>query len=419
MIHYITSNGIGNAWVEAELETLRRSGVPFVLHTLRMPTRHFFGSPDALLVNQKTRSIYPLPLLSFSLSMILAPLLFGRRYISALCNALFGRRENLRGRCVGIIHLFVAAHWARLLQQNARFEPVSLIHSQWIHSCGTVGMYGAWLLGVPFSFTGHAVDLFRDRVALTDKIRRADFIVCISEFHRQFYLDNGARASQLHVVYCGIDTSAFDFHQRHCSTPYRILSVGRLVEKKGFADLVEACSILVQRGYDIECEIGGDGPLETPLRQLIADRSLADRVLLSGKAILQEDLPTFLKHGHAFAQPCVWSKDNDVDGTPRTLMEAMSSGLPCVSTRLAGIPDIIQDGHSGLLVSPGSSSELADALQSFIDDPVLAGQIAVAGRESILSKFKLDECLDPLVILFRQFLKSTDSTCPPKLETSV
>ena len=100
-------------------------------------------------------------------------------------------------------------------------------------------------------------------------------------------------------------------------------------------------------------------------------------------------------------------------------MEAMSSGLPCVSTRLAGIPDIIQDGHSGLLVSPGSSSELADALQSFIDDPVLAGQIAVAGRESILSKFKLDECLDPLVILFRQFLKSTDSTCPPKLETSV
>ena len=128
---------------------------------------------------------------------------------------------------------------------------MSLIHSQWIHSCGTVGMYGAWLLDVPFSFTGHAVDLFRDRVALDDKIRRAEFIVCISEFHRRFYLEHGARPQRLHVVYCGIDTGAFAFHRHRREGRFREPSVGRLVEKKGFNDLIQACGILADRGDQI------------------------------------------------------------------------------------------------------------------------------------------------------------------------
>ena len=131
-------------------------------------------------------------------------------------------------------------------------------------------MYGAWLLGVPFSFTGHAVDLFRDRVALRDKIRRADFIVCISQFHREFFRQHGARDEQLHVVYCGIDAAAFSFRRpsRQGLRP-RILSVGRLVEKKGFHILIEACRLLADRGLDFECVIAGDGPWESALRRRV------------------------------------------------------------------------------------------------------------------------------------------------------
>ena len=384
----------------------------------RRPDRHFFGSPEAASINQQTRSIYPLPKFAFLVSVLLAPLLFGRRFFAALGNALFSRRESLRGRYVGIVHLFVAAHWARNLRRASPQEPVSLIHSQWIHSCGTVGMYGAWLLGLPFSFTGHAVDLFRDRVALDDKIRCADFIVCISEFHRQFYLEHGAHPHQLHIVYCGIDTSAFAFHRQPRQGRFRILSVGRLVEKKGFTDLIKACGILVDRGYDIECEIGGDGPLEASLRQQIADQGLGDRVLLTGRPILQERLPQFLASGHAFAQPCIWSSDNDVDGTPRTLMEAMASGLPSVSTRLAGIPDIIDNERSGLLVDPGDAIGLADALQRLIDDPAVADRFAVGGRDQILARFQLDECVDPLVALFRKRLEAPGVARPLPFEVT-
>ena len=412
MIHYITTNGIGNAWVEAELEVLERHHVPFVLHTLRLPTRHFFGSAKAVSINANTRPIYPLSALSFLASSFIAPILFGDRFFAALGNALFGSRENVRARVVGLIHLFVAAHWARQLRSRSSHEPIALIHAQWIHSCGTVGMYGAWLLGIPFSFTGHAVDLFRDRVALHDKIRRAKFIVCISRFHYQFFLEHGARPDQLHIAYCGIDTHSFPYQRRTNTGRFRILSVGRLVEKKGLTSLIEACAILVKRGYNIECEIAGDGPLEPTLRTLIIEHNLGDYVSLSGKPVLQEDLPTFLANGNAFAQPCIWARDNDVDGTPRTLMEAMSSGLPSISARVAGIPDIIQDRITGLLIDPDISEQLADAIQSLIDDPSFADHIAHAGYDHIQAHFRLDACLDPLLLLFRQELHSSDTVAP-------
>jgi glycosyltransferase involved in cell wall biosynthesis len=402
MIHYITTNGIGNPWVAAELEIMQRKGIPVVLHSLRGPHQYFFGSAWAEQMNRATRLLYPLPKAELAWSIVTAPVRFGGRFLGALGNALFGERESRRARIAGIAHLFVACHWARRLKKNAAEEPVDLIHAQWIHSAGTVAMYGAWLLDVPFSFTGHAVDLFRDRAALRDKIRRADFIVCISEFHREFYRKNGARDEQLHVVYCGIDTDAFSYrHSDRDARRPRILSVGRLVEKKGFHVLIDACRSLLDRGVDFECVIAGDGPWEARLREQLARLNLQGHVTITGKPLLQEELPDFLGGGDVFAQPCVWSKDNDVDGTPRTLMEAMACGSPAVSTRLAGIPDIIEHERSGLLVEPEDAAGLADALARLITDRELADRLARGGREQILRKFRLDDCLEPLADLFR------------------
>ncbi|HWE37751.1 MAG TPA: glycosyltransferase family 4 protein [Isosphaeraceae bacterium] len=403
MIHYITTSGIGNAWVAAELEVMERKGIPFALHSLRGPHQNFFGSPWAARLDRQTRRIYPLPPASFALSVLLAPLLFGRRFFEVLGNALVGERESFRGRLASIAHAFVACHWARRLRDGD--EPVALVHAHWAHSAATVGMYGAWLLGVPFSFTGHAVDLFRDRVALRDKVRRADFIVCISEFHRDFYKKLGARDERLHVVYCGIDADAFAFRRppRGDRRP-RILSVGRLVEKKGFHVLVDACRALADRGLAFDCVIAGDGPWEARLREQVARLGLEGVVTITGKPLLQEELPDFLAGGDLFAQPCVWSSDNDVDGTPRTLMEAMACGAPSVSTRLAGIPDILEHDRSGLLVEPGDVVGLADALRRLIEDPALADRLARGGREQILRKFQIDDCLEPLADLFRRRL---------------
>lgn len=402
MIHYVTTNGIGNAWVANELSRIEAAGVPFVLHALRKPESLFHGSEWAARLNARTRPIYPLPPLRFVSSLLLAPLLFHRRFMAALANALFGRREHARARWMGLLHFAVACHVARTLRRAS--EPVAHVHSQWIHSCGTVAMYLAWLLDVPFSFTGHATDLFRDRCALLDKIGRAEFIVCISTFHRDFYLKHGARPSQCVIAYCGIDPALFHPRRAAAATtdrPFRLLASGRLVEKKGFAVLLDACSLLARRGERFECVIGGSGPLQAALEAQIARLQLADRVSVTGKALQQEKIIDFMHGGDVYVLPCVWASDGDVDGLPQMLMEAMACGLPAVSTRLVGIPDLIQDGHTGLLVSPNDATELADALQRLMHDPGLSQRLAQAGVRWVHERFDLRNCLEPLIERFR------------------
>jgi colanic acid/amylovoran biosynthesis glycosyltransferase len=405
MIHYITTNGIGNAWVANELSRLEAGGVPFVLHALRKPEALFHGSDWAVRLNQRTRSIYPLPGPALLLSLLLAPLLFRGRFVAALLNALFGRREHSRARIGGIAHLAVACHWAR--RMRAAPEPVTHIHSQWIHSCGTVAMYLGWLLDKPFSFTGHATDLFRDRCALLDKIERADFIVCISEFHRDFYLKHGARPEQCVIAYCGIDPAVF--HPRAAAAvaadrPYRILASGRLVEKKGFALLVDACRLLADRGLRFECVIGGSGPLEASLRAQVERLGLADRVSVTGQALQQERIIDFMHGGDVYVLPCVWAADGDVDGLPQMLMEAMACGLPAVSTRLVGIPDLIRDDVTGVLVPPEDTVALADAIANLMGDPARSKRLADAGLRWVHERFDLSSCLEPLIDRYRQRL---------------
>ncbi len=404
MIHYITTHGIGNAWVAVELNTLKSWRIPVVLHSMRKPALNFYSSDWAARLDRETRLIYPLPVLAVLAAVLVGPFLYGSRFFAALLNALFGKRESARVRVAGIAHFFVACYWARSL----RNETVTQIHSQWAQSCASIGMHGAWLLDVPFSFTGHAVDLFRERAALCDKIRRAEFIVCISGFHRDFYLQNGACEEQLFIAYCGIDIGQFAYKgKEQIATPPHIISVGRLVEKKGFEYLIDACGLLRERDRELHCTIAGDGPLEEVLRKRVEERQLGDIVTVTGKKILQEELADFMYSGDVFAQPCVWSKDNDVDGTPRTLMEAMACGVPSVSTRLAGIPDIIEHGKSGLLVEPNSVEELADAIQDIIESPELARSLSLGGRERIEQRFKLPECVEPLKKRFQAKLANS------------
>ncbi|WP_254813822.1 glycosyltransferase family 4 protein [Rhodovulum sp. ES.010] len=400
----MSTQGVGDAWVGNELRVVARAGIPFRLHALTRPAATYFSSADIAEMERGTRYLYPVSGWRVARDVLAAPGRFGRRFFAALGNALTGERESLRNRLVGIWHLAVACHWAATL----RDEEVSQIHSQWIHSGGTVAMYGAWLLGVPFSFTGHAADLFRNRSALADKIRRAAFIICISEFHRDFFLRNGARPEQLHIAYCGLDTSHFSPRRRVRpeGAPWHILSAGRLVEKKGFPVLIRACEILKGRGVDFTCTIGGSGPDEAALRAQIAAAGLGDRITLTGTALKQEDIPAFMETGDVFCLPCVWASDNDVDGLPQMLMEAMACGLPAVSTRLVGIPDLVRHEETGLLVESGDAEGLAEALMRLERDPALADRLAEASHAHLLETFDLRTCLEPLLSLYRAALEA-------------
>ncbi len=406
MIHYMTAEGVGAPWVGNELRIVDSNRIPFKLHALNRPAEKYFKSEDIADIERATTYLYPIPVISAAMHILAAPLRFRGRFFAALLNALTGRRESLRNRLVGIVHFFVACHWAGIL----RGQTVSHIHSQWIHSGGTVAMYGAWLMGRSFSFTGHAADLFRERTILADKIARAEFIICISEFHRAFYIEHGARPEQLYVAYCGLDLTHFTPHlrKRDPGEPFHILSAGRLVEKKGFHVLIPACAILRDRGLNFRCTIAGSGPDEDALRTQIKELRLENHITMTGQPLQQEDIPGFMANGDVFCLHCVWAKDNDVDGLPQMLMEAMACGLPSVSTRIVGIPDLVVDGETGLLVEPDENvNALADALLRLHDDPALAARLSSGANRHLKDTFDLNDCLNPLINLLRARLETT------------
>ena len=185
------------------------------------------------------------------------------------------------------------------------------------------------------------------------------------------------------------------------NTVFTILSSGRLVDKKGFGVLIDSCAVLKSRGRGFRCVIAGDGPLEAPLRARIREHGLEGVVELTGKPLKQEEIPEFMHTGDAYALACVWAADGDVDGLPQMLMEAMACGLPAVSTDLVGIPDLIYDGRTGLLVKAGDVAALAGALERLMDDRELAARLADAGRRRILETFDIRTSLDPLIERFR------------------
>ena len=326
--------------------------------------------------------------------------------------AAFGPAEGLRERLTLLYQILPAL----VLAMRWRNRPIGHIHAHWAHTATSVAMHAAELLGVGFSFTGHANDLFVHKVALLAKVRRARFIVCISEYHRRLYIDLGADPARLKVVYCGIDTERFTIEppQMPSARP-RIVGVGRLVEKKGFHDLIAACAILRTAGHRFECVIAGSGPERERLAAEVTRLGLDDLVRITGEPVLQEDLPGLLCSAGIFALPCVRDRDGDMDGLPQVLIEALLCGIPAVSTELVGIPDIILNGRTGLLVKPGDVEDLADAIGLLLTSPDLAARLGRQGREWALEHFGLDEAVSRLERLFHTAV-SEPASAPPSIE---
>jgi len=266
------------------------------------------------------------------------------------------------------------------------------LHIHMAHAATTVGMYAAKALGVPFSFTGHAADLFRERCLLEQKLRRAAFVACISKWHRDWYRTICQRPdSEYPIIRCGVDVPDAPLPARS-GPPLTLLGLGRLVPKKGFDVLVNACRILADEGVALECTIAGDGP------ELDHLRSLADGlpVRFPG-AVAHRDVPALLEGKDVFVLPCQISRDGDRDGIPVVLMEAMARGICAVSGDLPTIRELICDGRDGCLVTPGDAGSLASCLRKLAAGPALRASLAREGRKCIEEEFSSAKNLDRML----------------------
>jgi colanic acid/amylovoran biosynthesis glycosyltransferase len=263
------------------------------------------------------------------------------------------------------------------------------IHAHWATYPSTSAMLMAKRLGKPYSFTAHAHDIFLEDHLLLQKMRTAAFGITISEFNRQYLAKKiSPLALQcMGVVHCGVVPDDFVFSSE-ARQQGLILAVGRLDEIKGFVHLIDACQLLLVRGVEFKCNIIGEGPLRVPLQQHIELTGLTEHVTLLG-AQKQEMVRTYLSRASMFVLPSVVTATGDRDGIPVALMEAMAVGLPVVSTRVSGIPELIAHGQCGLLAEPKDAADLSQCIEQLLLNPKLARQFALQARTVIEKEFDI------------------------------
>ena len=260
---------------------------------------------------------------------------------------------------------------------------------------GGVAARTAWwlkkLYGISYSFTGHANDIFCESgmpISNAWLVRDATLVVTETDFAREWMQRNHHKArKRIFRVYNGIDA---DFPPRKPAGGVpRILSVGRLVEKKGFATLIEACGKLRENGLGFCCEIVGEGPLMDHLKYRIRDLGLTEHVRLCGPRS-QVEVREFLARAQLFVLACVPEEGGGSDNLPTVVAEAMMCGLPVISTALAGLPEMIEDGVDGILVPPSDSASLSLAMTRALSDEGLCKRLSSAARKKAVSKFAVE-----------------------------
>ena len=280
---------------------------------------------------------------------------------------------------------------AVLLAREVHLKGIHHLHAHFATSATTVARLAAFFAGVPYTFTAHAKDIFYESVQPNDlrrKLSDAVAVITVSDYNLE-YLRNtyGSAAMRLQRVYNGLDFEQFSYDPPH-DRPPRIISVGRLIEKKGFADLIEACAILTSRSCHFNCYIIGTGPLEADLRAQIERMGLQATVSLLGPRP-QSEVIKHVQSAAVFAAPCVIGTDGNRDGLPTTLLEAMALGTPCVSTDVTGIPEVLHDEETGLLVPQHDPDALATAIERLLVDSILRVQLATRARRLIEAEFDI------------------------------
>ena len=321
-----------------------------------------------------------------------------RTFCLTICMALRdGATVGLCSRTwMGLLYRFLAAcRVACILKQ----KECRHLHAHFAHVPTDIAMYAASLVGIPFSFTSHANDLFERGYLLSEKISRSAFAVTISEFNRDFMVAKGGKRGKIHIVRCGVDSSQFSpAHTRPVSPPCLIGTIGRMVEKKGFDTLLHAAALLQKRGVDFRLIIVGGGPLENELRATADKLGLCGIVDFPGP-MANEQVPTWLRFLDLFVLPCQQDANGDMDGIPVVLMEAMATGIPVISTCISGLPELIDHGNEGLLVEPRSPEALADAITKLLLSNELRRSFSKNGRLKVIGEFDTNVNIDRLIKL--------------------
>ena len=385
MIVYLTHTypNYSTTFTRAELDRL--DVVPW---SLRHPPREFLTGElkDEI---ERTRYVRPLGLGRIIVANVRAAL--GRRagrWWPSVLDLVWSAGPNVIEMAKTKLHFFEAVAWGEQLER----EGCRLVHVQFADTAATYACTVHRVFGIPYTVAVHAHDIFMRRFPRALSRRRigeARAIRVISEFNRRWLHENlGLDPERCEVIRCGVDPAAFTATGPSNAEPPLLLAVGRLVDYKGFRFLLHACHTLVERGLDFRCRIIGNGPEEAALQRQIEALGLHDIVELAGVVPHGEMVNEFARAA-VFVLPCCEGAGGEMDGIPVAMMEAMARGLPVVSTRLTGIPELVHEGENGLLAAPEDPDGLAGALANLLIDGGLGKRLGECARRTVVAEYDL------------------------------
>ena len=293
------------------------------------------------------------------------------------------------GRRTDFLRLYQAVYVGLRLQELG-------IHHVHAHFAGMAARTAFWVakfFPVTFSFTAHANDIFAPRnfeIGLDKLVSAARVIITETDYSEKFLRERfPERADRIRRIYNGLNLGEFG-RANFSSDPPLIVAIGRLIAKKGFANLIRACALLVEHGRSFRCEIFGEGPLENQLRGQIEESGLKELVQLPG-AKPQHEIRKCLARARVFVMPSVPEAEGGMDNLPTVIMEAMATALPVVSTRIGGIPEMVVESETGFLVEPDDVVALAGAIEEVINDRSLGQKLGQAGYERAEKFFSIEK----------------------------
>jgi glycosyltransferase involved in cell wall biosynthesis len=397
---------ISETFIANEIRLLENLGFRIRIFSMR-PGREGFAHPAVRRIRARVDYL-PETFLPNSHRLLFRALrLFIRRPGRFRESLAFALRRFRRTRNPATLRHFLQAVY--LVEKLLPRSGVAHLHAHFAHSPTSVALFAAHLSGIAYSFTAHAKDIYTSRPEhLRDKIAGARFVATCTEYNRRYLAGLGAApASRIHRIYHGIDTALFASGRDGRTAPgppYRILTVARLIPKKGIATILEALALLRAHGAAFAYTLIGDGPERGRLAALAAGLGLnGDGCRFLGT----QPHPVVLEHYRAadlFVLGSEVAADGDRDGIPNVILESMAMGVPVVATAVSAIPEAVEPGRTGLLVAPGRPAEMAAAMRTLLTDAALRAAVIPAARERVRRSFDNRALIGELAGLLREAL---------------
>lgn len=389
-------------FIDREIQLLREWEVDLRIFSIRRSKSRL--SPGQIAIRQEVKYLLPVNYMQLIFAHLFYVLKKPGVFWGTFKYLLSRPHPGLKTRLKTILHFGEGVYAAWLMQK----EGYEHIHAHFADRASILAMVASRLLGIQYSLTAHAMDIYVDPVMLPEKISGAAFVATCTAYnqaHLRSLSTNGSR-EKIKCIYHGLDTSYYNppLNGLPGDPSNLILSVGQLKEKKGFTYLLQACQILKEDGYTFKCQIVGDGPMRAELENQISNLGLSEVVELCG-ALPHEKVIEKYSQATIFVLPAVTASDGDRDGIPNVILEALAMKLPVVSTEHSGIPEVIVHGNNGLLVKSKDSLSLAKALGSLMDQQSLRKHLGETGRKTVLEKFDLPKNIGILHSEFQRVME--------------